>query len=151
MTLEHMNYSKTQIGGVSSLDHITITKGLQSQFDLFLLASRVNGLSPATLAGYRERVGKFLNFCNQSGLADAHDITTHHVRAYLAYRQEINSPTSVHDYYGTIKRFFNWMVEEGILAQSPMRNIKPPRLPKLTPKPFSRKDIDGVPEGCKRK
>lgn len=36
------------------------------------------------------------------------------------------------------------MVEEGILAQSPMLNIKPPRMPKLIPKPFSRHDIDNL-------
>jgi site-specific recombinase XerD len=144
MTLDHLTNNKIQIGGVSGLDHLTISKNLESQLDVFLLSCRVDGLSIATLRNYSYQLGQFVAFCFQAGLKDAHDITTHHVRAFLLSLQEKNNPISVHDYYGSINRFFNWMVEEGILPQNPMRNIKPPRMPKLTPKPFSRRDIDNL-------
>jgi len=146
--LDHITNTKNHIEGISSLDHITISESLYKQFEVYLLACRVNGLSPATLSSYQLQVGQFVKFCYQAGLNDAHDITTHHIRAFLLSLQERISPTSLHDFYGTIKRFFNWMIEEGIIVQSPFVNIKPPKIPKLIPKPFSHKDIENLLALC---
>jgi site-specific recombinase XerD len=136
--------SKTQIGSVSSLDHLIISKDLAGQFDVFLLACKVNGLSLATLKNYQYQLGQFIKFCFRADLNDAHRITAHHVRSFLLSLQENNNPVSIHDYYAAVKRFFNWLVEEGIILKSPMSNIKPPRMPRLSPKPFSRRDIDNL-------
>jgi len=146
--LDHLTAQGSYDGAVSALDHLTVSKSLDRQLEVFILSCRVSGLSPATLSNYSYQLGRFMTFCNQSGLADGHDITAHHVRAYLLSLQERMGPVSVQDYYKTVNRFFNWMIEEGILAQSPMRNIKPPRTPRLAPQPFSHRDIGNLLALC---
>jgi len=146
--LDHLTTRGSRDGAVSALDLLTVSKSLNRQLEVFILACRVNGLSPATLHNYSYQLGRFVSYCSESGLADAHDITAHHVRAYLLSLQETMGPVSVQDYYKTVNRFFNWMIEEGILGQSPMKNIKPPRMPKLTPKPFSHRDINNLLALC---
>jgi integrase/recombinase XerC len=53
-------------------------------------------------------------------------------------------PHSVHVHYRNLKTFFNWLVEDGVLKDNPMKHIKPPKLPRLVIKPFSRQDIDNI-------
>jgi site-specific recombinase XerD len=40
----------------------------------------------------------------------------------LVIRQ--NKPSSASAYFKTLRRFFNWMIEEGLIAASPMTKIK---------------------------
>jgi len=137
--LDHLTNNKIQIGGVSRLDLLT------DQLSAFLLSCKVDGLSPATLRNYRYQLGAFIKFCLEANQTDAHCITAHHIRLFLQKLQETNNPISVSDYYKAIKRFFNWLIEEGIFeGASPLQNIKLGRLPKSKRMPFSQRDIDNL-------
>jgi len=50
-------------------------------------------------------------------------------------------PSSVHDYYGCIHRFVNWLLEESVLEESPMERMRAPKVPKQIVQPFSRDHI----------
>lgn len=142
--LDHLTNNKTQIGDISGLDLLTASKNLATQLKTFLLACKVNEISEATLVGYQYKLARFTKFCFEADCDDAQSITAHHIRLFLLKIQETNNPISASDYHKTIKRFFNWLVEEGILGKSPMQNIKLGRLPKPKLMPFSRRDIDNL-------
>jgi len=63
------------------------------------------------------------------------------VRLFILKLQETNNPQSVHDYYRTAKRFFNWLVEEGVLKISPMEKIHPPKVEQKVIVPFKAEHI----------
>lgn len=64
-----------------------------------------------------------------------------HIRLFLVGIQQHCKPVSVKAYYGSVNRFFNWLVEEGALELNPMGRMRPPRVPKHLVKPFGRQDI----------
>lgn len=146
MTLEHLNDAKSQLPVGITLAHLNDT--LDNDLQIFLLACRVNNLSRRTVNDYAEKIGKFLNFCITQEIKDVSQITTTHVRLFLLERQQHCKPVSVHDYYGTINRFFNWLIGEGILKESPMSRMHPPKVPKELIKPFTVQNIEDMLTLC---
>lgn len=134
--------NKAQLQAKASLYHLTASTELERQFKTFLLACKVAGLSPYTIHDYEYQIGRFVRFCLEQQVADGRNVTTTHIRLFFLKLQETNNPISVSDYYKSIKRFFNWLIEEGILQQSPMQNVKLGRLPQKVIRPFSNEDIE---------
>jgi integrase/recombinase XerC/integrase/recombinase XerD len=147
MALEHLNTAKshdwpnTLSGHLNYVDIITSDTTLLGQLRIFLLSCKVNELSPRTIDDYSQKVGAFVLFCQSQGAKEPQEVTPNHVRVFLLVLRERIQPSSVHDYYGCVNRFCNWLVSEGILEHSPMERMKPPRVPKQVIQPFSQEDI----------
>lgn len=139
--VHHLTADKTQIQSLSGLDHLIAQNDLNGQLNAFLLSCKVDELSPATLSYYRYTIGACVKFCYSLQLTDAQHITAHHIRLFLLKLQERNKPRSVHDYYRAVKRFFNWLIDEGVLEKSPMATIRPPRVPEIITQPFTLQQI----------
>ena len=116
MTVEHMNHQVSQIGSLSALEHMIALGDLNGHLKAFLLSCKVDELSPATLKDYDQKIGTFVQFCFLLGARTPGEVTANHVRMFLLKLRERCSPHSVHDYFGCIKRFFNWLVSEAILV-----------------------------------
>lgn len=66
--------------------------GLRSLVDGFLLECKATDKSLETVAYYSEKLGKFLWFANECGLLEkALDITSDHIRAFLAHARRTSS------------------------------------------------------------
>ena len=147
MALEHLNIGKSQswpntaLGHLNYLDIITSDTTLHGQLKIFLLTCKVNELSPRSIDDYAQKIGAFVMFCNSQGIKEPQEVTPNHVRVFLLLLRERMKAVSVHDYYGCVNRFFNWLVEEDALEHSPMVRMKPPRVPKEIIQPFSLEDI----------
>lgn len=142
--LNHLTTDKSYEGLNTALRLLTTENNLAGQQQAFLLSCKVDGLSPATISYYNYQIGRCVSFFYTLNCTDAQYITAQHIRLFLLKLQETNCPNSVHDYYRAIKRFFNWLIQEGLLDKSPMVNIKPPRVPMKLIKPFSHKDIENL-------
>lgn len=132
--LHHLTHYKPQIDSLSAPHLLT-------SLNTFLLSCKVDGLSLATIRNYSYQLNAFANFCYTKQFRE---ITSQEIRLFLADLQKSNNPVSVSDYYKVLKRFFNWLVQEGVIKQSPMGNVKSPKLPSLLPKPFSPHDIENL-------
>lgn len=119
------------------LDSMIRRGDLTAYLQVFLLTCKVDGLSPATLRDYKQKIGAFAAFCSGLGVKNPKRLTASDVRMFLAKLRETNSPISVGDYYRCVKRFLNWMVEERALKQNPMAVIRPPKVPKKMIVPFT--------------
>ena len=78
-------------------------------------------------------------------------MTEFHVRAYLLSIKERLKPYSFYDYSRAIKRYFNWLVEEKILAESPMTGWKPPLVPKTIIQPLKVEHLQLLLAQCNTK
>jgi integrase/recombinase XerC len=121
----------------AAIQRITRTRDLPGYLQAFLIASKVNGLSPVTLRGSEYMISTFVSFCFDLGLSDPKKATADDVRLFMLKLQETNNSQSIYDYYRTIKRFFNWLIEEELLKVSPMLKIKPPKVEQRVIVPFS--------------
>jgi len=146
MIVDHSPVNKIQIASLSGLDHSLAPDRLQNQAKNYLLSCKVEEKSPLTIESYCRRIASFVQFVEGMESAnDASDITSYHVRLFLSSLQHQGCRAStINSYYRTLQTFFNWLVAEDIITKSPMTNIKPPRIPKTKPQPFSLQDIENL-------
>jgi len=147
MALAHLNNKKFQIGDIANLAHLN-DGTLENHLKLFLLTCQVNNLSPRSISDYSQKIGAFLDFLEHQGFNRLEEINSTQIRLFLLDRQQRCKPASVKDYYGCIARFFNWLVEEEIIEESPMARMRPPRVPKQLIKPFKPQDITDLLSLC---
>jgi integrase/recombinase XerC/integrase/recombinase XerD len=147
MLITHLNKSKLQIGDLANLAHLD-DENLDDQLKLFLLACTVNSLSTRSIEDYRQKIGAFVTFCRTQEIYKLHQVTPGAIRLFLLGIQQRCKPSSVHGYYGAICRFFNWLVEEGTLKESPMARMHPPRVPRELIKPFKPEHIQRLLAVC---
>lgn len=137
MVLDQRTQYLSQVGSLSGVDQRT----LKGQLKVFLLSCRVEDLSDSTIQSYERKLSVFVRFCSSIEVTDAHHITAHHIRLFLLKLQETCQRVSIHNYYRAIRRFFNWMVEEGTLSQNPMSSIRLRKPPDKIIQPFRLEQI----------
>ena len=143
----HLNETRFDIGDVSSLAHLN-DGTLEGQLKLFLVTCTVNNLSPRSVQDYSQKIGAFVNFCRTQEIYKLRQVNTSAIRLFLLGMQQRCKPSSVHGYYGCVCRFFNFLVEEGTLKESPMSRMHPPKVPKQLIKPFTQDHIDRLLALC---
>lgn len=106
----------------------------------FRLANQARALSPRTIRYYDDNLNIFFSYLQQEDLPTVpSQITPSTIRSFLASREV--APSTLHVYYRVLRRFFNFLSEEGYLVENPMDRIKAPRLPKLQPRYLSKEEV----------
>jgi len=106
----------------------------------FARSLRAANLSERTIQTYTESVRQLAGFLAERGMpADVAKLRREHVEAFIAHLLERWKPATAHNRYRGLQAFFRWLVEEGEIRQSPMLNMKPPRLAE-TPPPVLREE-----------
>jgi hypothetical protein len=101
----------------------------------YLLACSVEGKSTLTVESYSRQLRILVDFLDPLGIKQLSEIDTQLVRLFLLYPREEKKvgKTTVNRYYRSLSAFFNWAIREGLVKDTPMRNIKPPEVPKTIP------------------
>jgi len=148
MLLDHLTTHTSHTRGEAGLDLLTASNGIKSQLQLFLISGKIEGLAPATLKYYDYTLNAFLAFCHLQKVVEVGSITRSHIRLFLWQLQEHNNPVSVLAYFKAVRRFTNWLLEEGAIKESPMTLVKPPPQPKLLVPVFTTEQIMGMLDWC---
>jgi len=143
MVLEHSPALLSQLRAVAGLEHSPARNELDRIIADFLLACLVEGRTHRTVTTYRDRLMSFADFSVRAALPTSPtDIDSSQVRLWLLHLQQKKVKDSTSNAcYRALHRFFRWAIAEGLLAADPMVNVKPPRIPKTWPQPFSPTDI----------
>ena len=118
------------------------------------IATKVNGRSPRTVEGYREKLGYLLVFL---GDVPVERVTVGDLRRFIASlmdervlfeghptrkaRRGKLSPYTVQSYVRHVKRLFSWLGEEGLLDKNPAGRIRVPQPRLREPKAISPEDF----------
>jgi site-specific recombinase XerD len=122
---------------------------LGQQLAEFLLDARARQLTDATYRFYRQQLDYFAAYLAAQGVADVRDLTAGDIRAYLAVLQERGlRPNSVHAAARAIRALCHFLEAEGVLVDSPMRNVRMPRLPSEIPPAFTEADLPHLLAAC---
>ena len=105
---------------------------LQRAVDDFLLAGRVRGLSPRTLAWYSIIASRFVVFRAKHRAKPGLDtVTIAEARAFVTTLQDAGlSPSSVAGFVRGLKVIFAWCAAEGLVEADPLRRLPRPREPR---------------------
>lgn len=109
---------------VAEMSHV---RTLGASFKRSLLAENK---ATSTIEVYTSAVTRFADFLEASGMPTSADaIHREHVESFIAHLLERFKPATASNRYRALQSFFNWMVEEGEITESPMRNMRPPIVP----------------------
>lgn len=96
----------------------------------FRISLLAENKSPGTLKIYLLSARRLLDYLETNGLPTAvGDITRQHIEAFLTELHSTHSPNTCATYYRALARFFKWAAEEEEVTDSPMRNMRAPKVP----------------------
>lgn len=122
----------------------------------FLTAIRADGLSGETLAWYRKRLSRFVQYSNdcEIGKIALDDLRLFVVSlqqqdtkwAHHKYLKPVHahlSPSTIQSYVRCLKRFYNWLESERYITtgQNAALRLKKPKIPRQAPKEIAESDI----------
>lgn len=91
-------------------------------------------LSPKTIRSYREAVERFAAFLADQGMPTALEaLRREHVEAFIVALLERWRPATAHNRYAALQAFFRWALDEGLITESPMARMRPPKIPEDAP------------------
>ncbi len=124
-------------------------RGLAKSFERSLLAANK---SRNTIKGYRESVCLFGEFLLERGMpAGVETIAREHVEEFLTDQLRRWKPATALARYKGVRAFFSWLVEEGEIRESPMRNVKPPHVPEAPPTVLHEDQVRAILKVCEGK
>jgi len=130
---------------MTTIRPLDIRRALKS----FDLALRAENKSPGTVGLYSLAVRQFTGYLETEGHSfQVGDITRDEINGYLSGLHRLWKPSTVHTRYRGLQAFFKFLTQEGEILESPMRNMRPPRLPEILVPVLSEDDIKTLLKTC---
>ncbi len=139
-TLDHMLERLAHANTLSDLEDILDNTTLVGVLASWLFDCQQNNYSQRTQENYLEKTGKFLIFLGPK-IIQPEQIKPEHIKLFLLKLRKTLKPSSEHDYYRAIHRYFQYMVDKNILKIHPMDGMKPPKVPRIVISPYTREEI----------
>ncbi|MEF8799239.1 MAG: tyrosine-type recombinase/integrase, partial [Candidatus Bipolaricaulota bacterium] len=99
----------------------------------FKLRGKVEGRADKTMEQYDYVLGRLLEKFSKERKTDS--LEAREIRQYLAYLMDEGlKTTSVAIHYRVLQAFFNWLMGEGYITNSPVSDIEEPKTPDKFPK-----------------
>jgi len=95
----------------------------------FLAEKKYENLSLTTLKAYEGFFYNFLKWCDGEGLSRITDLNTRVIKNYLleCKSEKGNNPTTLNTKRRHFNTFFNFLVQEGIIEDNPIKSVKKAR------------------------
>jgi integrase/recombinase XerD len=111
-------------------------------YDSFILSLQAAHRTPRTIEYYHEKLRPFVVWLEERGVVDPVGIKPDHIRAFLLEKEQAGrAPLTVHHHAACIKAWCNFLVSEDLLAASPMRKVKMPKVDQTILPAFSPDDV----------
>ncbi len=119
-------------------------------FDSFVRDFRVQNPSPRTVEVYAESARQLEGFLASTGRPlDPARIGRGDVADFLNHLQdEGRSPATVRVRFSSLRRFFNWLVDEGEIDHSPMARLRGPKIPDKPPEGLGEAELAALFRTC---
>ena len=125
---------------------------IQKSIEGFIRDRKASNLSPNTLEFYREKLGRFYEFCYSSQIVYVSQITPDIIRSYMLYMAEVrhNNKGNIHGFYRSLRAFLYWYEREFEPDnwKNPIRKVKPPKQSQEILEPVSFDSISALLKTC---
>ena len=90
---------------------------------------RSRNLAPKTLRTYTEGVTQFFTYATANGMpTELAHVTREHCESFIVDILERSSAATALNRYQALRQFWRWALEDGEIRQSPMANMRPPKV-----------------------
>lgn len=101
--------------------------------------------SSNTEISYKRDLTKFFDYLNDKNLKDVTLITKDNLEEYIVYLNQIGrAATTVSRSIASMKAFFGYLYEKGMIDNNPALGLKSPKIVKKTPEVLSIKEVDAL-------
>jgi len=109
---------------------------LVEQIDQFAIYLDVEKLYASnTISAYQRDLSKFLSFCLENSIDEWQDVETDTLNLFvMGLRHKGMSARSIRRYLSSIRGFFTFLVQQGILAENCVISIQTPKIDQVLPK-----------------
>lgn len=116
---------------------------LVEQIDQFVSHLKIDKLYASnTISAYRRDLLKFLSFCLENSVTEWQDIEADSLNLFvMGLRHRGVSARSIRRYLSSIRGFFNYMVQQGVLVENCVISIQTPKIDQVLPKTIDFDDI----------
>lgn len=112
---------------------------------------RAENLSPRTQETYTESARQLAEFLADKGMPlYVAKIKREHVEAFITSLLERWKPATANNRFRGLQAFFNWLVDEGEVKESPMAKMKPPRVPEMAPPVLREEELKAILSRCEK-
>jgi integrase/recombinase XerD len=102
----------------------------------------VKGSSQNTVQSYRRDLVKMQNYFETNGVTDVSEVNSTLVRSYVLYMEdEKMSSATVSRSIASIRSFFIYLLERGLVSGNPTEGIKPPKVEKKVPETLTIEEV----------
>ncbi|MDG0868009.1 tyrosine-type recombinase/integrase [SAR202 cluster bacterium JH702] len=134
---------------------MTVQKLFETDLDLLSeswhASLRSRNLARSTITNYLASVRMLDEFLTAKGMPrSVANIKREHIEMFLADILETRTPSTANSRYVALKQFWMWLLEEGEVAQSPLRNIKQVKVGVPIIPTLSLEEIKTLLNVCKR-
>ncbi len=101
------------------------------------------GLSKNTIEAYGHDLNRFLNYLTAQGIDDVSNIGKYEIRSFLVYlkRSRLSIKSIVRNLV-SIRVFFRFLVQEGVLERNPAEELDSPKIDRTLPEILTLKEIE---------
>ncbi len=122
---------------------MSVMKDQLERFVTYLQAEK--NASPYTVRNYQYEIKQFLNYLEDRDIYTWDAVNRTLLREYLAWLQEKGYVKhSIARKLSELRSFGNFLVDEGVLAENPMRSVSAPKLPKRLPKTLTAEEVNAL-------
>ena len=98
--------------------------------------------SQNTVQSYRRDLVKMMVFLEESGVTDVASVNATHLRSYVLHMEsEKMSSATVSRSIASIRSFFIFLLEKGVITGNPTEGLKPPKVEKKLPETLSIEEV----------
>jgi site-specific recombinase XerD len=130
---------------------IVVEGDLGSNVASFTRHLRASNLAPNTVDTYTSSVRQLAEWLASQGMpTDVARIRREHVESFIVHLLERWKPNTAANRYRGCQSFFNWLVDEGEIKESPMAKMKPPRVPEDPPDVLREAELRALLATCEK-
>jgi len=112
---------------------------------------RAEGKSPRTITHYLAGVAALSRFLQSRGMPlHVEGVSGEHVREFMADLLSRQKASTAHARYRGLQAFFAWLLVEGEIKDTPLKNLKPPRLPQEQPPVLTEDQLRALLRTCEK-
>jgi integrase/recombinase XerD len=137
----------------TALNPFVLESHLVQLKDAFITDRKSQNLTDRSIKFYEWELARFLAWCESQGFTRIDQLSPDSMRAYLLHLAETGrNAGGVHAGYRTIRALFKWYEQEyePTAWQSPLRNVKPPRVDIEPLDPVRIEDVRAMVATCNR-
>jgi integrase/recombinase XerD len=139
--------------GIRTLQLVTRGSPIRREMESFLVDRQARGLSPRSVAFYREELTSLVLYLEGIGREAIEEVTAEELRSFLVRESSTRRPGGVHALYRAVRAFLLWWERETEPEgwRNPISRTAAPKVPEAVLEPLVMDHLKAMLSTCKRR